>query len=125
MLPSPVTDVKAFVPARDLELSKSFYTDLGFTINFSNPEIAELQIGSFRFLLQKFFIKEHAGNFMMSLAVDDADAWWNYIQNKDFPKKYPGIMCKPPAMQPWGLRILYLSDPSGVLWHITENPKKS
>jgi len=125
MLPSPVTDVKAFVPARDLELSKSFYTDLGFTINFSNPEIAELQIGSFRFLLQKFFIKEHAGNFMMSLAVDDADAWWNYIQNKDFPKKYPGITCKPPAVQPWGLRILYLSDPSGVLWHITENPKKS
>ena len=125
MLPSPVTDVKAFVPARDLELSKSFYTDLGFTINFSNPEIAELQIGSFRFLLQKFFIKEHAGNFMMSLAVDDADAWWDYIQKNDFPKKYPGIMCKPPAMQPWGLRILYLGDPSGVLWHITENPKKS
>ena len=22
-------------------------------------------------------------------------------------------------MQPWGLRVLYLSDPAGVLWHIT------
>jgi uncharacterized glyoxalase superfamily protein PhnB len=123
MLPSPVTDVKAFVPARDLELSKAFYTDLGFTANFSNNEIAELQIGSFRFLLQKFYVKEHAGNFMMFLAVDDADAWWNYIQQKEFPKKYPGIMCKPPAMQPWGLRVLYLSDPTGVLWHIAENKK--
>lgn len=123
MLPSPVTDVKAFVPARDLELSKAFYTDLGFTTNFSNNEIAELQIGSFRFLLQKFYVKEHAGNFMMFLAVDDADAWWNYIQQKEFPKKYPGIMCKPPEMQPWGLRVLYLSDPTGVLWHIAENKK--
>lgn len=123
MIPSPVTDVKAFVPAKDLDLSKAFYTDLGFTINWSNEAIAELQIGSFRFLLQKFYVAEHAGNFMMSLSVDDADAWWQYIQQKEFPKKYPGIMCKPPAMQPWGLRVLYLSDPTGVLWHIAENPK--
>ena len=121
MLPSPVTDVKAFVPAKDMAMSKAFYTDLGFTINFSNDEIAELQIGSFRFLLQRFYVAEHAGNFMMSLSVDDADAWWKYIQEKEFTKKYPGITCKPPAMQPWRLRVLYLSDPSGVLWHITEN----
>lgn len=123
MLPSPVTDVKAFVPARDLAVSKAFYTDLGFTINFGNDEIAELQIGSFRFLLQKFYVAEHAGNFMISMSVDDADAWWAYIQKKEFTRKYPGIMCKPPAMQPWGLRVLYLSDPSGVLWHIAENRK--
>jgi len=54
MLPSAVTDIKAFVPAKDLDVSKAFYRDLGFTINFSNDEIVELQIGSFRFLLQKF-----------------------------------------------------------------------
>jgi uncharacterized glyoxalase superfamily protein PhnB len=123
MLPSPITDVKAFVPAKDLEASKAFYADLGFTTNFSNDEIAELQIGSFRFLLQKFYVKDHAGNFMMALNVDDADAWWEYIEKKDFANKYPGIMCRAPQMQPWGLRVLYLSDPSGVLWHITENRK--
>lgn len=123
MVPSGVTDIKAFVPARDLELSKSFYSDLGFTINFSNDQIAEVQIGSFRFLLQKFYVAEHAGNFMMSMSVDDADAWWEYIHQKEFTRKYPGMMCKSPEMQPWGLRILYLSDPTGVLWHITENRK--
>ena len=123
MLPSPVTDMKAFVPARDMSVSKAFYNDLGFAINFSNDQIAELQIGSFRFLLQKFYVAQHAANFMMSLSVDDVDAWWEYIRRKEFPKKYPGIMCKAPEMQPWGLRILYLSDPSGVLWHITENRK--
>jgi len=73
--------------------------------------------------MQKFYVAEHAGNFMMSLAVDDADAWWEYIQQKEFTKNYPGIMCKPPAIQPWGLRVLYLSDPTGVLWHIAENRK--
>jgi len=123
MQPSPVTDLKAFVPAKDPELSKRFYTDLGFTINWSNPEIAELQIGSFRFLLQTFYVPEHAGNFVMSLSVEDADVWWDHIQLREFTKKYPGIMCRPPAMQPWGIRVLYLSDPTGVLWHITDMRK--
>lgn len=123
MLPSPVTDIKAFVPARDPNLAKAFYTDLGFTMNWSNDEIAELQLGDFRFLLQKFYVPEHAGNFMMSMSVADLDAWWRYIQQKEFTRKYPGIMCKAPAMQPWGLRVLYLSDPTGVLWHIVETAK--
>jgi len=123
MRPSPVIDLKAFVPAKDPELSKNFYSDLGFSINWSNDEIAEVQIGSFRFLLQKFYGKEHAGNFMMSLQVEDADAWWEHIQRAEIAKKYPGIVCKAPAMQPWGIRVLYLSDPTGVLWHITDMKK--
>ena len=120
---SPVSDLKAFVPAKDAELSKKFYTDLGFIINWSNPEIAELQIGSFRFLLQTFYVAEHASNFMMSLQVEDADEWWEHIKRQEFTKRYPGIMCKPPEMQPWGIRVLYLSDPTGVLWHITDMRK--
>src|SRR5690349_14164362 len=116
MIPSPVTDLRAFVPAKDFELSKRFYIDLGFTINFSSEQIAELQIGSHRFLLQPFYVAEHAGNFMMSLGVDDADRWWEHIQRQELARKYPGIICKPPAMQPWGNRVLYLSDPTGVLW---------
>lgn len=123
MLPSAVTDIKAFVPARDPSLSRQFYVDLGFTVNWASPEIAELQLGSFRFLLQTFYVAEHAGNFMMTLNVDDVDAWWEYIQQKEFATKYAGIMCKAPAMQPWGLRVLYLSDPTGVLWHIAESRK--
>ena len=123
MFPNAVKDLKAFVPAKDPELSRKFYVDLGFTVNWSNPEISELQIGSFRFLLQKFYVAEHAGNFMMSLYVEDADSWWEHIQRIDLAKKYPGIMCKAPAVQPWGIRVLYLSDPTGVLWHITDDRK--
>jgi uncharacterized glyoxalase superfamily protein PhnB len=118
-----VIDLKTFVPAKDPGLAKRFYTDLGFTINWSNEQIAELQIGDFRFLLQSFYVAQHAENFMMSLNVEDADAWWEHIQRMDFTKKYPGIMCKAPEMQPWGIRVLYLSDPSGVLWHITDARK--
>jgi len=118
-----VVDIKAFVPAKDPTIAKAFYTDLGFTVNWSNEEISELQMGSFKFLLQRFYVPQHAGNFMMSLSVTNVDDWWEYIQQKEFTKNYPGIMCKAPEMQPWGIRVLYLSDPTGVLWHITESPK--
>ena len=89
MLPSPVVDMKAFVPAKDHKISQAFYTDLGFTINWSNDEIAELEMGSFRFLLQKFYVAQHAGNFMMSLNVENADAWWEHIQRKEFTRNTP------------------------------------
>jgi uncharacterized glyoxalase superfamily protein PhnB len=119
-----VVDLQAFVPARDLELSTRFYVDLGFKVNFANAEIAQLEIGSFRFLLQPFYVKEHAENFVMQLAVEDGDAWWAHVQRVGLTKKYPGIMARAPAMQPWGLRVLHLSDPTGVLWHIAEQPRR-
>jgi len=123
-MPAPeVLDIKAFVPAKDLALSIQFYSDLGFRTNWSGPYAAEMEIGSFRFLLQRFYVEQHAGNFMMSLSVEDADEWWRYIQSIGLQEKYPGIMARPPAMQPWGLRVLYLSDTTGVLWHIAEQPR--
>jgi catechol 2,3-dioxygenase-like lactoylglutathione lyase family enzyme len=120
MDPSSVLDLKAFVPARNLDVSKQFYSDLGFRLNFGNDEIAEFQVGSFRFLLQPFYVQQHAENFMMHLMVEDADVWWDRIQSVRLKKKYNLSMAKPPAMQPWGLRVLYLSDPTGVLWHIAD-----
>ncbi len=118
-----IVDLKAFVPAKDPARSRRFYADLGFTLNWANDEIAEFQIGAFRFLLQSFHAPGHADNFMMSLTVADADAWWEHIQARDLVTKYPGIIARPPARQPWGLRVLMLSDPGGVLWHIVEQPK--
>lgn len=120
MEPSRVLDMRTFVPAKDYEISKQFYVDLGFTINWGSERISELQIANFRFLLVPFYVKEYASNFMMQMLVEDADAWWTFINKANLPDKYPGIMAKPPTMQPWGLRVLYLSDPSGVLWHIAD-----
>jgi uncharacterized glyoxalase superfamily protein PhnB len=61
---------------------------------------------------------------MMSFTVKDLDPWWEHILTAKLREKYPGITAKPPAMQPWGLRVLFLSDPGGVLWHIVERPKE-
>ncbi len=120
MSTEPVIDLKAFVPAEDFALSMQFYADLGFHTQWANDQAAELRIGSFGFLLQNFYVQKHAGNFMMHLMVENGDVWWQHIEAVGFRDKYPGIVMKPPALQPWGLRVLYLSDPSGVLWHIAD-----
>lgn len=120
MEPSRVLELNAFVPAKDFGLSKQFYLDIGFELVFSNDEIAKFAIGSFTFLLQKFYVQQHSENFMMGLTVEDADVWWEHFQRIGLKDTYPQIMLKPPALQPWGIRVLYMSDPTGVLWHISD-----
>jgi uncharacterized glyoxalase superfamily protein PhnB len=123
MDPSPVLELNAFVPAKDFEIAKRFYSDLGFTLLWGNDEIAQFQIGSFTFLLHPCQVQQHIENFMMGLMVEDADTWWAHFERIKLKEKYPSIILKPPAMQPWGIRVLYLSDPTGVLWHIQDRKK--
>lgn len=117
-----VLDLKTFIPARDFALSRKFYQEIGFRENFANAEVAEFECGSFRFLLQNYYVQEFAASFMMQLLVTDTATWWSRLMNLELPQRYPGIMLRAPTMQPWGLKILYLSDPSGVLWHVAEKP---
>jgi hypothetical protein len=113
-------EVKAFVPSRDFALSKRFYRDLGFTIGWSSDELAYLHHGSSSFLLQNFYVKEHADNFMMHLLVEDVEAWWSHVQDNRLTAKY-GVMVEPPKDRPWGLRDFVVVDPTGVLWRIGQN----
>lgn len=116
-----IKDLKTFVPAKDFELSRRFYKDLGFKENFSDADVAELQVGGYRFLLQNYYVADWAGNFMMQLLCDDVSPWWEKVNRPSFRDRYPGIMLKPPERQPWGLRVMFMSDPSGVLWHVADH----
>jgi catechol 2,3-dioxygenase-like lactoylglutathione lyase family enzyme len=113
-------EVKAFVPARDFERSKQFYRDLGFGIVWSDEGLAYLRHGNATFLLQNFYRKEHADNFMMHLLVKDVDAWWRHVQAQGIGAKY-GLTLEPPEDRPWGLRDFVIVDPTGVLWRIGQN----
>ena len=110
---------RPFLPAKDFEKSKRFYEALGFE-KVLDGEVAIFRIGASGFILQKYFQKEWAENFMMQLMVDDLDGWWSRIVTLDLPTKFGVQAPKPPAMQPWGLRIAYVTDPSGVLWHVAQ-----
>jgi catechol 2,3-dioxygenase-like lactoylglutathione lyase family enzyme len=113
-------EIKAFVPARDFELSKSFYQDLGFTVAWSSDDLAYLHAGRSSFLLQKFYVQQHADNFMMHMLVQDVEAWWAHVEKQELASRY-NVRAMRPEDRPWGIRDFTLDDPSGVLWRIGQN----
>lgn len=119
-VPTGTESARPFLPARDFAASKAFYEALGFAKELDSDDVVIFRVGSSSFLLQRYYQKEWAENFMMQLMVDDLDAWWVHIAALDLPAGYGVPAPKPPALQPWGLRIAYVVDPSGVLWHVAE-----
>lgn len=107
-------ELKAFVPSKDFDLSKRFYSDLGFELAWSSNDLAYFRHGQSSFLLQNFYNREHADNSMMHLLVEDADAWWSHVVAQSVATKY-GVKAEPPEDRPWGLRDFILVDPTGVL----------
>jgi predicted enzyme related to lactoylglutathione lyase len=117
-IPTGTELVRPFIPTRDFELSKRFYEMLGFE-KVLDGEVAIFRAGSGGFILQRFYQKEWAENFMMQLMVDNLDAWWAHINTLEL--SHFGVQpARAPAMQPWGLRVAYLTDPCGVLWHVAQ-----
>ena len=117
-----VIEVKAFVPAKDFELSKRFYQDTGFTMASEGGGVAYFHNGHSSFLLQDFCVEDHVNNFMMHLLVEDVDAWYQAITDAKVPEKYQ-VRIGPIVLQPWRMRDFELFDPSGVLWRIAQNVK--
>ena len=111
---------RPFLPTRDLAHSKRFYQSLGFEMLLDGTDVAIFRIGRGEFLLQARFVQDWAENAMMQLMVDDLDDWWQHIQSLDLPAQFGVAPPKAPAMQPWGLRVAYLADPAGVLWHVAQ-----
>lgn len=119
-IPSGTELIRPFLPAKDFDLSKRYYEALGFEKILDDVGVAIFRMCSGGFILQRYYQKEWADNFMMQLMVDDLDAWWSHISALDLPGKFGVKPPQAPAMQPWELRIAYLVDPSGVLWHVAE-----
>jgi len=115
-----VTEIKAFVPAKDFALSKQFYQDLGFTLASDGGGIAYFHFEHASFLLQDYCAEGLAENFMMHLLVADVDAWWDKIQQSQVVSRY-GVKLWPIELQPWKMRDFCITDPSGVLWRIGQN----
>ena len=118
-IPTGTERMRPFLPAKDFDVSKLFYEMLGFE-KVLDGEVAIFNAASGGFILQRHYQKNWAENFMMQLMVDDLDAWWAHIDALELPLKFGVQPPKPPSLQPWGLRVAYVYDPCGVLWHVAQ-----
>jgi catechol 2,3-dioxygenase-like lactoylglutathione lyase family enzyme len=115
--------LRPFVPAKDFERSKQFYADLGFHVQPLGDGLADIGLGEHTFLLQAHYTEGWAQNFVMHMLVDDLDDWWAHIASLDLAGRYDVASPRAPKLEPWGLRVAYVFDPSGLLWHFAEDPQ--
>ena len=72
-------ELKPYLPSKNFELSSNFYNKIGFITIWNDGEIALMDHSGFRFILQRFYVKEFAENFVMHLLVLNADDWWKKL----------------------------------------------
>jgi len=111
-------EIKAFVPAQDFALSMEFYQALGFARASVFEGVAYFRCGDSSFLLQDFFVREHAQNFLMHLLVENVDDW--HLKAKEVAERF-NVEIGRIEDRPWAMRDFTLFDPSGVLWRIGQN----
>lgn len=109
-----VTDIKVFVPSKDYEVSKSFYSEIGFKPKFVIDDLTLFQNGSCCLYLQRFYNQELADNFMLQVCVADIEEAFNVCSSSEYKTRITSI--QPEA---WG-KVFYLWGPAGELLHITE-----
>jgi uncharacterized glyoxalase superfamily protein PhnB len=50
------------------------------------------------------------------------DAWWRRVDGAKLVGDFGVDPPRAPTLQSWGLKVGFISDPSGVLWHVAEVP---
>ena len=119
--PFAVEDVRAFVPALDFAMSKAFYEAIGWTTVWTDGDgLALMELGGHRFMLQNFYVKDWAENFMLTVVVADAAAWYGRVSAALTGGAYGIARVAEPKVEDWGATVTYVWDPSGVLLHFTQ-----
>jgi hypothetical protein len=113
-----VRAMRPVVPAKDFDVSKRFYIELGFEPRPLTERLVEMQLGVFSFILQDHYAREWADNFVVHLTVSDIGLWWDHIASLDLPARY-GAKVQSPESQGWAM-VAGVTDPCGVLWRFAE-----
>lgn len=108
--------IRPFIGAKDFELSRNFYRDLGFEEIVLFPNMSYFKTEGIGFYLQDAYVKDWIDNTMVFLEVDDVGRYWNELLALDLATKYKNVKLTPVKEYDWG-RECFLHDPSGILWH--------
>ncbi len=109
-----ISEMKVYVPAKDLGVSKAFYGALGFEVAEAWGGNADCRLGAAVFRLQDYYVKDWAHNFMMQFDVDDARAWYEHAKAAIAGGDFGDARVKEPEMHD-GALITHVWDPAGVL----------
>jgi catechol 2,3-dioxygenase-like lactoylglutathione lyase family enzyme len=111
--------IRPFIGAKNYELSRKFYQDLGFRESILSADMSYFNTEGIGFYLQDAYVKDWIENSMIFMEVDDVNRFWNELLALELTSKYNNVRLTPVRELAWG-RECFLHDPSGILWHFGE-----
>ncbi len=112
-----IISIRPFIGAENFGLSRSFYSDLGFTESILFHNMSYFSKKGFGFYLQDAYVKDWIDNTMIFLEVEDVEQYRNEILALNLSAKYETVRLSPIRHESWGNEF-FLHDPSGILWHM-------
>lgn len=111
--------LEPFVPSgSNFEGSKQLFQELGFTIAWETADLVGFENGGCKFILQHYDVAGFPENFMLSVRVSNAAAFWQEVTDKKLSERF-GIRISKPVAQPYGIEV-NLIDIAGVCWHFIQ-----
>jgi catechol 2,3-dioxygenase-like lactoylglutathione lyase family enzyme len=108
--------LRPFIGAKNFNISRLFYTDLGFEESIISPDMSYFKTGEMGFYLQNAYVKDWVDNTMVFLEVENIEHFWQQLVALGLEKKYEGVRIEPVRHLDWG-KECFVHDPSGILWH--------
>lgn len=115
-----VRDVRPFLPSQDFAVSKDFYAALGWTVAWSDDQLALMRLVDHHFYLQAYYAKEWAENTMLHITVEDARSCHAQVRRLLDSGRFPGARIAEPRQETYGALVTYVWDPVGVLLHLAQ-----
>jgi len=108
--------IRTFIGAKEYDISRNFYLDLGFKEIKTSDKMSYFRVGNFGFYLQDYYVKDWVDNSMVFFEVDNLEDTLKNIKSLKLTEKYKGVRLSEIAYNKWGNEF-FLHDPSGILWH--------
>ncbi|MEK8181009.1 glyoxalase [Flavobacterium buctense] len=115
--------IRPFIGAKNYEVSRSFYRDLGFEEVVLSHNMCLFKTATIGFYLQDAYVNDWIDNTMVFMEVENVEQFYKQLVALDLPSKYESVRVVPIRELDWGSEC-FVHDPSGVLWHFGEFVKK-
>jgi hypothetical protein len=113
---SKVKSIRTFIGAKNYQISRNFYRDVGFQEVVLSPDMSYFSMEGLGFYLQNAYVKDWVNNSMIFMEVVDLQKFWAHLVALNLDEKYKNVRLLPIRELDWG-KECFLHDPSGILWH--------
>ena len=108
-----------FIGAKDFNLSRQFYRDLGFEEVVLFHNMSYFKTEGCGFYLQDAYVKDWVDNTMVFMEVEDVGRFWEELLALNLTSKYDHVKLTPIRQYDWGQES-FVHDTYGILWNFGE-----